>query len=456
MILGDVEPQTVAIAAAVAVSACCIAYLAWRTAPVYLIAAAVVLAPLAGHWDEVGVPGPLSPDRILLVIALLTVLGKALLAGQLAPSRLHPRAVHWAMLIAVAVAVFSALASRTLWDNDPFFRLLQIYGVLPFLVFVTAPLVFQTERDRNVLLVALVALGGYLGLTAVLETVGPDALVFPGYILDSTVGIHADRARGPFVEAVTNGTALFTCGIAALIGYIKWQGNSRHIAATVSVLCLAGTFLTLQRSVWLATIIAAAVVVVFSRELRRFLAPALVAAGVAIALALAAVPGLAAQADDRRTDERPVWDRENTNAAAIRMIEDRPVVGFGWGKYESESTPYFRLSDDIPISRTDIHNMFLTYGVELGLIGLAAWAAAFLFGIGGAIASRAPPEVEPWRVGLLAITVFFVIVGSFVPPTVFPNLIIWTWGGLVWAAAYRPDPAGHLGLRTGPAQAEAL
>ena len=54
-------------------------------------------------------------------------------------------------------------------------------------------------------LIGLVAVGAYLGITAFLQEVNLDQLVFPAYITDPSVGIHADRARGPFVEAAANG-----------------------------------------------------------------------------------------------------------------------------------------------------------------------------------------------------------------------------------------------------------
>ena len=94
---------------------------------------------------------------------------------------------------------------------------------MPFLLFLTAPLAFRTQRQRQVLLVTFVTLGAYLGLTVVFETVKLDALVFPKYILDPHYGIHAGRGRGPFVEAVTNGLALFTCSVVCAIAVAQWH-----------------------------------------------------------------------------------------------------------------------------------------------------------------------------------------------------------------------------------------
>jgi O-antigen ligase len=83
-----------------------------------------------------------------------------------------------------------------------------------------------------------------------------------------------------------------------------------------------------------------------------------------------------------------------------------------------------------------VHSIVLTYAVELGLVGLALWIISLLMGVGGALLTRGPPDLEPWRATLLALAVFFVIQENFVPPAVFQNLCIWLWAGVVWAGRY--------------------
>lgn len=413
-------------------------YLAWQVNPAYIFAAAVVLSPLAGNWQVLGIPGALGLDRLLLVVAVSVALLRELLAERESRLRLEP--VHWVLAAAIVYAAGSALAAGTLGDNDSFFRLLQIYGLLPFLTFLTAPLVFRHRRDREILLIAFVCLGGYLGLTALFETIGADALVFPKYILNPDYGTHFGRARGPFVEAVTNGTGLYVCAVAAAIAFATWQQRGkRTMAATVCGLCLLGTFLTLQRSVWLATLLATIVAMLSIRDLRRLMVPALAVGAVAVVAALAFIPGLAGNTQERLGDNRTVQDRENANSAALGMIESRPLQGFGWGEFNERSVDYFQLNPDFPLSRTVVHNLFLGLAAELGLIGVTLWVAAFLLGVGAAMAMRAPPDLQPWRAGMVGIGVFYLVVCNFVPPVVFPNLIVWLWAGIVWAGR---EPAG--------------
>jgi hypothetical protein len=78
--------------------------------------------------------------------------------------------------------------------------------------------------------------------------------------------------------------------------------------------------------------------------------------------------------------------------------------------------------------------------VELGLIGLVLWILVVLMGVGGGLLTRGPPSLEPWRAGLLALFVLFVVVQNAVPPSqVFDSLALWLWAGVVWRARY-PDP----------------
>ena len=137
-----------------------------------------------------------------------------------------------------------------------------------------------------------------------------------------------------------------------------------------------------------------------------------------------------------------MWDRQNLTVAALNMISARPLTGFGWSRFQADSAPYFRQSLNYPLTATsiDVHNYFLTYAVELGLIGLLLWMTGLLMGGFGALATRAPPELEPWRMAFLALAVCFLLVANSVPPTVFQNESFWLWAGVLWGArAYYPQ-----------------
>ncbi|MGH3029511.1 MAG: O-antigen ligase family protein [Gaiellaceae bacterium] len=424
---------------AVAFGALSFLYVVRGVDPAWIVSVGIAGTVFSGHWQDIGLPGlVVPPDRLLIWAGLAT----AMLRRPEAVTAARPgaRAIRWLLALTLAYAVGSAAWVGTLGDSATQFRLLDVVGVMPFLLFLAAPAVFATARQREILLATLVATGAYLGATSLLQFFGADALVFPQYIADPTVGIHAERARGPFVEAVANGLALYACGVASAIAVATWRRSlPRVAAATIAGICALDLILTLTRAIWIAAIAATLVTLLVTRELRRFAFPAVFVGTAFVVATVALAPGLSAQTQERRENRRAIWDRLNSDKAAARMIADRPLLGFGFDRFDAESPSYYRQSDDYPLTGTvDLHNVFLRNAVDLGLVGAALWLGSFLLAVGGAILRRGPPELRPWRLGLLAYAVFWVVVANFGPlPYPFAILVLWVWAGIVFSAGAR-------------------
>ena len=441
--------------AAVLVCVAAIGYFVWTLPPALTITAGVVLSPLASNWRLLGVPGSASPDRLLLVAGISVVLCRG--PGARALPRLRIRPTHAVLGLLLVYAVISAAASKTLLHHVGFFRLFDAFGVLPFLIFLVAPIVFHDTRTRSVLLAGVVGLGAYLGLTAIFEAAKLSSLVFPHYIVTSTATDRTGRAYGAFLEPVSNGVGLFYCGVAAVVAFVTWRRRSaRTFAALAATVCAAGVFFTLERSVWLGAGIALVVVVGAAvPRLKRWAprvastAALIVAAAAVTGTALLFVPGLAHKAHHRATDQATVWDRQNLATAAENMIEARPLLGFGWSRFEQSSLEYFRQNANYPLDphlafdpgsqgTFSVHNEFLDYAVTLGLVGTAVWLLGLALALGGALRAHGPPDLEHWRFGLLPVAVFYIVIENAVPPALFPNLVLWLWLGVVWAGYRAP------------------
>jgi len=432
------------LAASLLTAAAAGAYVAARAEPAWLLSAGIAASVLSGNSTHVGLP--IGPDRLLLAAGLFAVV-----MGDVA--RRHTRAdgvwglprmtfTHWVLVAAAAWALVSAARAGTVTQSAGLFGLLDRFGFVPFAMFFVAPLAFATERQRSILLGTLVALGAYLGLTALFESVGLRALVFPGYINDPAVGIHFGRARGPFVEAVANGMGLFTCATAAAVGLSRWEGwRARYACWAVIALCSVGLLLTLTRSIWLSSVVAAAAAFLMAPRLRGWLIPGALLGAIAVTGALAALPALNQRVDQRSTEESSVWVRKNTSRAAVEMIAAKPIAGFGWQRFQTQSAPYFREASTYPGIGVGqgVHNVFLGNAAELGIPGALLWACGLVLAIGGALIRRAPPELEPWRYALFALAVQWVIVANLTPlPWAFPTLVLWTWAGVVAAGSAGP------------------
>jgi putative inorganic carbon (HCO3(-)) transporter len=426
--------------ALIAAAAALLLHLMMTVDPAWLLTAGVLSTMFAGNWQQLHLGGAFGPHRVLLAAGIAALLFRA------PPARDRPEIrlgfVHLAMAAALAYAFASAYIVGSIDDQDAQFVLLDQFGLLPFVMFTIAPVAFRTERQRTILLGALVITGGYLAITAVLEKLKLYNLLVPQYIGDRSVGYHFGRARGPFVEAAADGLALYFCTVAAAIAFVKWKRpDARAGAAFVAVLAPVGVLLTVTRGVWVAAIVGTLVAIVVTPALRRFLLPVAVAGTVAVLVAFATIPGLARDAQRRQDDKPPVYERQNTNAAGWRMVEAKPFLGFGFDRANANLLPYFQLRSDIPLTgeAAGLHNIYLSYAVGLGLIGFGLWALALAFAFGRAITLREAPPLVPWQIGLVAVIVAWVMVGVFSPAHyAFTTYLLWTWAGVAFAPSTAP------------------
>jgi O-antigen ligase len=160
-----------------------------------------------------------------------------------------------------------------------------------------------------------------------------------------------------------------------------------------------------------------------TRGLRRYLPLLIVTVAAAVAVSLALIPGLSETVSGRTDDQATICDCQNLARAAVNMVEAKPLFGFGWSRFAHDSADYFQQSPDYPLTATSagVHNTPLTYAVELGLIGMTLWIMGVLFGVGGALATPGPPDLDLWRTGLLALATAYLVVLNAVPPTTWPN-----------------------------------
>jgi O-antigen ligase len=273
----------------------------------------------------------------------------------------------------------------------------------------------------------------------VFEEIGPSALIFPAYIDDPSVGTHYDRARGPFTEAAANGLVLYACVVASAMAALTWRDPRwKKFAIFVAGLCALGILLTVTRAAWIAGGGATILTLLVVRQTRPFAIPAVAVVGVGVLLAFAVIPGLQDEASERAGDDSPLWDRNNSNAAALRMLAERPLLGFGWGRFPFDSGEYYRQGPDYPLTFVrSLHNLYLANAVELGLIGALLWFVATSVAVVGSITRRGPPALRLWKIGLIAWSVCYAASALSTPVGfALPTWLLWTWAGVA-----RGEPA---------------
>lgn len=430
-VLGGEDAGTAGLLLAGAAAVAVVGYLALTASATLLFTGVFVLQVFSGNWVYLGIP--LGLDRVLLVAAACA-LGRDQLAGRPSGTRIRLEPTHVLLALLVVWAVLSAMAAGTLLTLPGLFALLDRLGLVPFLAFVLAPRLYGTAQQRRVLLVALTATGAYLAGTALAQGIGADALVFPRYVLDESLGIHAERARGPFLEAVAMGCALIVCAAAAAVAAHTWASRlARRLAAAVCAAALLATLFTLTRAIWLATVLAVLLVACATPRWRRWIIPAGVAGAVGLVVLLTVVPGLAGQVSDRAGSQRPLWDRYNSNAAALEIVSELPLTGVGWQRFPEVSDDWTVQASTYPVTGVgiEVHNVFLSHAAELGLPGAGLYLLCWVYAVVPPLLRRGGPDHPAWRRALLAVAVTWLVVASFGPLSyAFANTALWLFAGV--------------------------
>jgi O-antigen ligase len=141
------------------------------------------------------------------------------------------------------------------------------------------------------------------------------------------------------------------------------------LAASVLVV-----FLSLSRGSWLGA--GAVVLVLGALYGRAFLWPAVAVGVLGVVLLGGPLADQAELAEERAGVTSTVESRAITNVASVRMIEERPLFGFGFGRFEDYDERYKSRVAEIPLETGgSAHNTYLNFAVEMGLPAMALYFA---------------------------------------------------------------------------------
>lgn len=383
---------------------------------------AVIVGYVFGHsfWNIDLGPLPLTFDRLLL-IAMAGLFCWRLRSGQIEQSAVS--AVDWALALMLVWLTGSALLNRPGEEvnlpTSPLWRLLVSFWA-PAALFVVTRQSKLPGKTIHYLLAALALLGGYLSLTALAETAGAWAVVFPRYIANPELGLHFGRARGPALNSVSLGTYLGIClwSAWALLPLVpRWAKSLLLFALPLMVL---GVLLTYTRSTWLG--LAGSGMAVLALELpKRLRLPVLTGVSIAGVLMAAALWQSVLQLereDSGGVSQHSVQQRAAFAYVSMNMFRDNPLWGVGFGRFYDQKLPY--LSDRSQAfeleSIRDLHhhNTFLSLLTETGMVGLFAYAALLLglLAAGWRLASSDRVPAEQRRLGLLLVAAVMVYLPS--------------------------------------------
>lgn len=378
-------------------------------------------------------------DRVAFGLLVVGVVGRALVGCQ--PVFVLERAT-WPMIGLTVLALASVLGQP--FDNETW-SLLASKFIVPFALFHLAGLVFTTERRfRQFEVYALLVLA-YLSFTAIAFLAGANSLIFPRFILDESLGFHADRARGPLLQAVANGVSLNLLGLLALHAYRR--GSVRGVKVLVVLASLPIAILaTMTRAVWLsfAGTVLALIFLSKNRTLRLVCVGLVLMAGVGLLVVLSSHQAGGALSD--RLEERgPVDYRAAVYAGGWDMFLERPLTGWGFhqmpGELPRHVSGYFE-------KVLYPHNTYLELLVEHGVLGLAlyVWLMWEMWRLGrGAIPAdekRGFLDAQFHRMWPILLAVYWVNAAMVVMSYQFVNGLLFSMAGMLAAQRRRAEVSG--------------
>jgi O-antigen ligase len=241
--------------------------------------------------------------------------------------------------------------------------------LVPLVCFQLVPLVFQTRSAAAKLEIFLLVTLGYLSALAILFLAGLHSFIFPRFILNENLGIHAERARGPFLQAVANGVTLNLLGLIAIPAYLC--GRLRGIAAFLLFGTLPIAILATQtRAVWLSFALSMLVVpfIIHDRRLRNIWL-FVVSASMIVILWAASASGKGQISAERWNDESPVFFRRSLYEAGWEMFLEKPLLGWNGDDIQAEIANRVDYHQESFV----FHNSFVEVAVSEGIVGLVLY-----------------------------------------------------------------------------------
>lgn len=420
-------------------------------------------------------PFQISSDRVLWLGLIAFFIVQRRLGGT------DPKAISrgdWLLLAFVALTAISSQRGGPVPDGSSPLARWIFYIFMPAGMYVVARSATLRSVDLRGISSGLIALGVYLGVTALLETSGAHALVFPRFIVAPENWEFLGRARGPLLNPTGIGIVLTVALGAAVMRWLE-PGRVGKIGYGAAVLIIvAGCAATMTRCVWMGAILLLGLIALHyaPRWLRvwSLAAAMLIAGGGGMLfkdqlLRLKRDEHLSASAAEKSIELRPLLA-----IIALEMFKDRPLLGHGYGHYFEHNQSYTQIRDwGLPLQTAGSymqHNIVLSLLVDCGLIGagllvgLLAWWAACGWHLYRN--TSADPEARRFGMVMVAMIVGYLASGMLQDVTVIPmthmylmfiaglTMGVHSRGGILTAASETP-PAIHPNLRRAEAPSPA-
>ena len=360
--------------------------LALRVSMVHACLACLLVASCFGvpfaSWEASG-GITLSLDRLFLACLLAFFALKRLLVVE-PPVRLERQ--DGLLLLFLGISAFGVLLVP--WSPDspkdipPWYRLSAAF-LAPALVYWMTRHRSRTAQDAETVCRFLVIFGLYLAVTAVAETHGFRALVFPRYILEPRT-VYVGRAVGPFLSSPQLGTWLTIASVAAVLMLERLRGFSRIGIVALLVLFAYAQFLTETRSAWLGFAVAVPLMLLSARLPipRSVVGVGVLTVGLLLAVTFGGRFLVPERAEGRSVVAYSAAQRLALLDGAVTLFAQKPLLGWGFGQFEHAAqrdvgTGVLGFATTGAAEGLASHNALLRVLVETGVVGASIFIAIF-------------------------------------------------------------------------------
>jgi O-antigen ligase len=315
----------------------------------------------------------ISPDRLLFLVILGFFLKST--SGQRRGGSIGRLMFGFAMLCVLSWFVTGADSggAKLRWLNTIF----QL-ACFPFLAYYIASNSRYSEHDLKRLLNGVMVIQSYLVFTGLAAHYQISWLVWPRYILDTTLSDQGDRLTGSFSNSGMLGAALVMNLGCLCILTLYSKGAKRLYLYVLILLSCACIYFTSTRTVWLG-LFAMLVIFYFSRTgLRK---PARMIGILLVAVALAGVGSKLSLYQKSLFSKRQdtVEYRRINLEAGLKVFPEHPFFGIGYGGFAKlMSQNAGRLGIDEKTLASGNENTWLGILVDMGLIGLVLYVMIFV------------------------------------------------------------------------------
>ncbi len=316
---------------------------------------------------------------IFMVLLLVLTLVRTSRSKQLGELRFFPALMlpSLAMLVMMAISLVNA---QDLWWSG--FDLLNMAKTILFF-FVLANNI-RSRQDMNLVLIALFA--GVIVQTAIAAAVtyNPEIMTLLKTVkvggaedLDVAGAVANDfyRSGGTLGNANHLGRYFgLILPISLALALTRTDTRMNRIAVLISGIGMLGVINTMSRSAWVGIAFSFMMIVPLIFKHRHFTLRTFVKLGSALLVAALMLAVLWEPIYERitRPDNGSANTRITTAKVALRIIEDFPLFGCGINNYGAMLDEYW-IAEDSFTRKAAVHNNYLLYAAETGLLGLTAY-----------------------------------------------------------------------------------